>query len=749
MKAVSIREHLGHWAWLIILISTTAAVVAAGSVIPAPLILSIAVAGATILGLCVVGTQKSDRQLRRPDGVLIIAAAQLILAATILLDETVRPWCYLVVSVLTALGAIRTILFRTGARAKITEREMGILASGIAIGYFVLVLQPDQENMPTVFVHFLTPLSLSLGLFATLMLIWLATFDTSTISIPFALVLLPLSGLLILLGNPFNVGDHDWVRSFIVVSWTMPISAYLHPSTPDTFAITAGPSSQLSAGRSLSSLAVILLGPVLVGLQQFTSIELSLPTVTIASSILSVMVAVHLLLLVRRWATVEHEGQHDSLTGLPNRPLFFSRVEAAIEGAKIRESKLVVMFLDLDRFKAVNDSMGHDKGDLLLQLVSNRLSAAAARIDDNVTVSRLGGDEFAMVVPAVKDDRHAHAVGRMFLDQFLEPFDMGLRDIYVTPSIGMATFPEHGTSVKQLIENADTAMFEAKENGRNTVINYTPEHRTPALQRLHIEAGLHKAMENNELEVYYQPQIDISTGKIFSVEALIRWEHPTLGLIGPDKFVPIAEQSSLIDSIGQWTLEEAIGAAARWGPLGLPEINIAVNLSPRQFQKAAVLTDNVARALRRTGLEPSRLELELTESLALEHPEEVNATLMHFREMGIRTAIDDFGVGHTGLDYLDRIEVDTLKIDRSFINRIGESGAPLVTAVISLARGLNLDVIAEGVETRAQVDFLKRHGCRYMQGYLFSRPLSEKQLEQVLRNQIQRQNAGGAQRDAA
>ena len=749
MKSVSIREHLGHWAWLIILISTTAAVVAAGSVIPAPLILSIAVAGATILGLCVVGTQKSDRQLRRPDGVLIIAAAQLILAATILLDETVRPWCYLVVSVLTALGAIRTILFRTGARAKITEREMGILASGIAIGYFVLVLQPDQENMPTVFVHFLTPLSLSLGLFATLMLIWLATFDTSTISIPFALVLLPLSGLLILLGNPFNVGDHDWVRSFIVVSWTMPISAYLHPSTPDTFAITAGPSSQLSAGRSLSSLAVILLGPVLVGLQQFTSIELSLPTVTIASSILSVMVAVHLLLLVRRWATVEHEGQHDSLTGLPNRPLFFSRVEAAIEGAKIRESKLVVMFLDLDRFKAVNDSMGHDKGDLLLQLVSNRLSAAAARIDDNVTVSRLGGDEFAMVVPAVKDDRHAHAVGRMFLDQFLEPFDMGLRDIYVTPSIGMATFPEHGTSVKQLIENADTAMFEAKENGRNTVINYTPEHRTPALQRLHIEAGLHKAMENNELEVYYQPQIDISTGKIFSVEALIRWEHPTLGLIGPDKFVPIAEQSSLIDSIGQWTLEEAIGAAARWGPLGLPEINIAVNLSPRQFQKAAVLTDNVARALRRTGLEPSRLELELTESLALEHPEEVNATLMHFREMGIRTAIDDFGVGHTGLDYLDRIEVDTLKIDRSFINRIGESGAPLVTAVISLARGLNLDVIAEGVETRAQVDFLKRHGCRYMQGYLFSRPLSEKQLEQVLRNQIQRQNAGGAQRDAA
>ena len=376
-----------------------------------------------------------------------------------------------------------------------------------------------------------------------------------------------------------------------------------------------------------------------------------------------------------------------------------------------------------------------------MQLVSERLLETAERVGPNLTVSRLGGDEFSILVPFVKDERHSHAIGRMFLDQFLEPFDLGLRDVYVTPSIGISSFPAHGTSVKQLMQNADTAMFEAKDRGRNTAVKYTPQQRTPGVQRLEIETGLHKALANDELELYYQPQIDISTGTIFAVEALVRWEHPTIGLISPDKFVPIAEESALIDAIGAWTLSEACSAAASWGLLGLPEINVAVNLSPRQFQKSVILIENVAQALRVSSLKPGRLELELTESLALEHPEEVNATLSKFREMGIRTAIDDFGVGHTGLDYLDRIEVDTLKIDRSFIERIDETGAPLVTGIISLARGLNLDVIAEGVESSEQVDFLKFHGCRYMQGYLFSRPLKEQQLQQVLRNQLARQRS--------
>ena len=418
--------------------------------------------------------------------------------------------------------------------------------------------------------------------------------------------------------------------------------------------------------------------------------------------------------------------------------MFFNRLELALESARLRENDFSVMFLDLDRFKAVNDTLGHDAGDELLRQVAHRLHAASLRVADDLTVSRLGGDEFAILVPFVKDARHSHAIGRLFLDQFLEPFDVGLRDIYVTPSIGLAQYPKDGDDVDTLIENADTAMFEAKERGRNMVVSYSPEQRVPGAHRLEIEAALHRAIENRELQLYYQPQVDITTGEIFAVEALLRWVHPSLGEIGPDKFVPVAEESSLIEAIGQWTLNDACNTASRWTRLGLPAITVAVNLSPRQFQKSIRLTDNVARALQESGLDPSRLELELTESLALERPEEVNATIAKFREMGIRTAIDDFGVGHTGLDYLDRIEVDTLKIDRSFINRIGESGAPLVTAVISLARGLNLDVIAEGVETKAQVDFLRSHGCRYMQGYLFSKPLTAPQLERVLRNQLER-----------
>ncbi len=705
------------------------------------------IAGTAVLLGAVAGLRTDRHGLNRPDGLLIIGAGQMVAVAAVLAPIETRAFLHLGAALLGALGTIRLIIFRIGARPKITERETAIVAAGLGVVFFVLVAEPSLDGSFSLLTFLLGTAALATALFSTVLLLWLATFDANTISTPYVLTVIPQAVMVLAIADFGGLLDNGPLRSFIMFAAALPIAAYFHPNTPNVFSIAMFMASEINERRSLISFSVILLGPVLVTVNRLTDLNLNDNAITIGASLLTLLVATHLLLLVRRWADVEHKGLHDPLTGLPNRPLFFNRLEGAIEGAKIRESKLVVMFLDLDRFKAVNDSLGHEKGDLLLRLVSDRLDQAAQRVGNNMTVARLGGDEFAMIVPSVKDERHSHAIGRMFLDQFLDPFDMGLRDIYVTPSIGISEFPRDGSTVEELIENADTAMFEAKERGRNTVVNYSPDQRTPGSHRLEIEAALHKALANEELEVYYQPQIDIDSGNIFAVEALLRWEHPTLGLISPEKFVPVAEESTLIDSIGQWTLEEACRTAQSWGQQGLPEINVAVNLSPRQFQKAVLLTDNVSRALRLSGLSPGRLELELTESLALERPEEVNATLLRFREMGIRTAIDDFGVGHTGLDYLDRITVDTLKIDRSFIERIGESGAPLVTAVISLARGLNLDVIAEGVETVGQVNFLREHGCRYMQGYLFSRPLTAKQLEHVLSKQIK--DNGAAYRDSS
>jgi len=681
-------------------------------------------------------SSRQNNDDRRPDGLLILALAQLVVGLGISLDGRPQTICLLVASIIGAIGAIRLIMHRIGSRPSITERETAIVSAGIGLMIFVLLVEPNAVGSVDLFWAALATTTVGLSLFTVVYLFWLLGHDKDAASVPLGASLFA-KGLLLVIGaeliSPFEA---RWVDALTIVGISFAAASFTHPSATRAFSPAVITSSEANVRRSLISFSVVLVGPVLIAIDLFTSLELSLPVVTFGSSMLSLVVAIHLLGLVRRWVAVEHQGQHDSLTSLPNRPLFFSRLEMTIESARLREARFATMFLDLDRFKAVNDTMGHDAGDELLRQVASRLHEASLHVGADLTVARLGGDEFAILVPQVEDTSHSHAIGRLFLDQFLEPFDMGLEDIYVTPSIGIAEFPKDGESVEALIENADTAMFEAKERGRNMVVSYSPEQRVPGAHRLEIEAGLHRAMENNELELYYQPQIDITTGQIFAVESLLRWEHPTLGQISPDKFVPVAEESNLIDQIGEWILNEACSNAARWGEIGLPEINVAVNLSPRQFQKAAHLTDNVSQALRNSGLAPGRLELELTESLALEKPEQVNETLIRFRELGIRTAIDDFGVGQAGLDYLDRIEVDTLKIDRSFINRIGASGAPLVIAVISLAKGLGLDVIAEGVETRAQVNFLKSHGCRYMQGFLFSRPLTGAQLEQVLRNQV-------------
>ncbi len=734
-----------RWALPVVLTIGAAAVFMSGTVsalIVGSVMIVLATATLAVPFVSAIRNRSDDTLEQRPIGSIVIAAGHVGALTTLFLDELALSITLLVSAIITVVGSLWLVKHRLASRPVVTERETLIFTSGIGLTFYLLAVEPEAWTVSLMLEGLAATLALCGALYTVAFLLWFSGHDSGEIRVPLGLTAFSQVCLLgVTVFHALDMGGSEILPVTAVIGAGLAFASLLHTNLAEAFAPVVIASSEVDARRSLISFLVVLVGPILVGVNLVTSLDLSLPALTVGSSIISLLVAWHLLQLVRHWVAVEHQGQHDSLTSLPNRPLFFNRLELALESARLRENDFGVMFLDLDRFKAVNDTLGHDAGDELLRQVAHRLHSASLRVADDLTVARLGGDEFAILVPFVKDARHSHAIGRLFLDQFLEPFDVGLRDIYVTPSIGLAQYPKDGEDVDTLIENADTAMFEAKERGRNMVVSYSPEQRVPGAHRLEIEAALHRALENRELQLYYQPQVDITTGEIFAVEALLRWLHPSLGEIGPDKFVPVAEESSLIEAIGQWTLNEACRTASRWTRLGLPAITVAVNLSPRQFQKSIRLTDNVARALQESGLDPSRLELELTESLALERPEEVNATIAKFREMGIRTAIDDFGVGHTGLDYLDRIEVDTLKIDRSFINRIGESGAPLVTAVISLARGLNLDVIAEGVETKAQVDFLRSHGCRYMQGYLFSKPLTAPQLERVLRNQLERKQS--------
>jgi diguanylate cyclase (GGDEF)-like protein/PAS domain S-box-containing protein len=422
---------------------------------------------------------------------------------------------------------------------------------------------------------------------------------------------------------------------------------------------------------------------------------------------------------------------HDTLTGLPNRLLFADRLGLAVAQAHRLGQRLAVLFLDLDGFKLINDSLGHSLGDRLLEVVAERIQGALREGD---TVARLGGDEFTLLLPGVSRAEDAPKVAEKILETLRQPVAIDGRELYVTGSVGISLYPDDGSDPETLVRNADAAMYRAKDRGRDNYQLYAPAMNATAVERLALESSLRKALSQDALRLHYQPLLDLATGGVYGVEALLRWERPGHGLVFPDEFIPLAELTGLIIPIGPWVWRSACVQVKRWHSSGYRDLRLAVNLSARQFQQPDVAAQ-VTRALEETDFPPTHLDLEITESYAMQNPEAAIQTLRELKAVGVGLSIDDFGVGYSSLSYLKRLPIDTLKIDRSFVRDIttDPDDAAIVTAVIAMARTLELRVVAEGVETEPQRAFLAAQGCDRAQGFLWSRAVPPDECEKLLR----------------
>jgi diguanylate cyclase (GGDEF)-like protein/PAS domain S-box-containing protein len=431
---------------------------------------------------------------------------------------------------------------------------------------------------------------------------------------------------------------------------------------------------------------------------------------------------------------LEYQASHDTLTGLPNRALLVDRLSQALHAARRDGQVVAVAFVDLDHFKLINDSLGHHVGDRLLLDMARRLGACLRGQD---TVARQGGDEFVLVLADQPDEVGVTLILRRLLDSISQPWVAEHGEYSISCSIGVSLFPRDGDTAEKLLKCADAAMYKAKDMGRNTFHFFTPELDDAANNQLEVANDLRRALERGEFQLYYQPRVDIASGRIVGAEALIRWNRPETGLVPPGLFIPVAEENGLIVPIGEWVLREACAQNRAWQAMGLPPLVVSVNFSPIQFRRAGLVMQ-VAAALDETGLEARWLELELTESFIMQDAERINRAMGELKALGVEIAVDDFGTGYSSLSYLKRFPVDRLKIDKSFVQDVTHDAddAAIARAIISLGHTLNLRVVAEGVETREQMDFMLQHGCDEIQGYFFSRPLPALAFEALLRDQV-------------
>lgn len=432
-------------------------------------------------------------------------------------------------------------------------------------------------------------------------------------------------------------------------------------------------------------------------------------------------------------AIISYQIYHDSLTGLPNRKYLHQYLVEFVEKLEDKNQKFAVLFLDIDRFKLINDSLGHVIGDLLLKAVGDRLKTLLRQGD---LLVRWGGDEFAIIAKAIASPDIVVQIAETMIQSLTVPFNCSGHELHITTSIGASIYPDHNTDVEGLIRNADMAMYRAKADGRNSFQFYIPNMQEQSFQKLLMENNLRRALENEELETYYQPQVDLITGKIVGLEVLLRWKHVALGSIPPSKFIPLAEETGLIIAIGAWVLRHTCLQAIAWQAMGLSPIQISVNLSIMQLQQKDFLP-SLQQILDETNFDPHYLELEITEGIMMDNVEEKIVLLNQFRQMGIQLSIDDFGTGYSALSYLKNLPIDTLKIDRTFIEYIdhNEQDQAIVASLINLSHSLNLVVIAEGVETQEQAELLRSLGCDRIQGHFFYKALPAEDIESLLRAQ--------------